>query len=267
MNHWTSSSIEFANQRNYLDELYKIYPIIPNLKRNLPSGKESRLETCFREKNNILLIKELLVLDVFPVKDSYVAYFKRDHSAIERNPKTVDRIAGTLYQMGFDDMIENCIAPKETNRQIGPMFREWVRKKTLGAEVFDSPETFLKAPPHENAILCGSDRTLGNFAYEHLGYTRKKGLDFIARFNGKYIIGESKFLTDRGGHQNAQFEDAISTMKSPIKAPPGITVIPISILDGVLYIKGKNKLYRYLEEHPDDLIMSALVLREFLYSL
>ena len=29
VNHWTKLSIEFANQRNYLDELFKIYPTIP----------------------------------------------------------------------------------------------------------------------------------------------------------------------------------------------------------------------------------------------
>ena len=44
-------------------------------------------------------------------------------------------------------------------------------------------------------------------------------------------------------------------------------VIPICVLDGVLYIKGKNKMYRYLEEHSEQIIISALLLREFLYSL
>lgn len=29
MNHWTQLSIDFANQKNYLDELFKIYPTIP----------------------------------------------------------------------------------------------------------------------------------------------------------------------------------------------------------------------------------------------
>lgn len=28
MNYWTQLSIEFANQRNYLDELFKVYPTI-----------------------------------------------------------------------------------------------------------------------------------------------------------------------------------------------------------------------------------------------
>lgn len=44
-------------------------------------------------------------------------------------------------------------------------------------------------------------------------------------------------------------------------------VIPISIMDGVLYINGNNKMYRYLEDNQNQTIISALLLREFLYSL
>ena len=28
--YWTQLSIDFANQKNYLDELFKIYPTIPS---------------------------------------------------------------------------------------------------------------------------------------------------------------------------------------------------------------------------------------------
>ncbi len=85
----------------------------------------------------------------------------------------------------------------------------------------------------------------------------------MARFNKQYIIGESKFLTDFGGHQNAQFADAINTLESP-----DVKAIKIAILDGVLYIKGKNKMYRDITtKYKDYNIMSALVLREFLYQL
>lgn len=35
MNIWTKTSAEFAQQRNYLDELYKVYPITPNLRREI----------------------------------------------------------------------------------------------------------------------------------------------------------------------------------------------------------------------------------------
>ena len=101
------------------------------------------------------------------------------------------------------------------------------------------------------------------FAQQHLNYTHSKGLDLVARFNGKYVIGEAKFLTDFGGHQNAQFNDAIATIKTP-----NLKATPIAILDGVLYIKGKNKMYREITtRYADDNIMSALVLREFLYQL
>jgi hypothetical protein len=102
-----------------------------------------------------------------------------------------------------------------------------------------------------------------NFARIHLNYHHTKGLDFIARFNKKYVIGEAKFLTDFGGHQNAQFNDAIGTIKVE-----GVNAIAIAILDGVLYIKGKNKMYRDMETlYADYTILSSLVLREFLYQI
>ena len=40
------------------------------------------------------------------------------------------------------------------------------------------------------------------YAAKNLDYKSAKGLDLVARFNGKYVIGEAKFLTDFGGHQN-----------------------------------------------------------------
>lgn len=64
-------------------------------------------------------------------------------------------------------------------------------------------------------------------------------MDLVARFNGKYVIGEAKSLTDFGGHQNAQFNDAIATIKTP-----ELKAVPIAILDGVLFIPGRNKMYR-----------------------
>jgi len=102
-------------------------------------------------------------------------------------------------------------------------------------------------------IFVNSNRTTGN---------HNKNLDFLARYNGKYIIAEAKFLTDFGGHQNAQFNDAISTISSES------TAIKVAILDGVLFINSNNKMRKFLDDCPEDLnIMSALVFREFLFSL
>lgn len=266
MNYWTKMSAKFAQQRNYLDELYKVYPIMPNLRRELAEDKEIKIKEAFERRNNIDLVNELLDLELFPIKDSYVAFLKRDRGAIERNPQTINRIAGNLYHMGFDDIIEKCTEPKETNRQIGPMFKNWIDKGTIGVRVIKNAIDFLNSK--ENCILNISDDAMERFAREFLGFNREKGIDFIAKFNNKYIIAEAKFLTDFGGHQNAQFADAVSTMNASFKDKKVTNeVIPIAIMDGVLYIEGNNKMYRYLLDHPNQIIISSLVLREFLYSL
>lgn len=259
MNYWTQLSIDYANQRNYLDDLFSVYPTIPNGIRDLNEDLWSKIEESFEKKDNTKLIESLLKLELFPIKDSYVAYLKRDKSSIERNPKTIDRLSGRIYEMGLEKVFEKAAEPKETNRQIGPLFRRWLNKGSLGIQPV-SLEQFLAN--NENAILDAGDNEMMNFAKKHLGYTHNKGLDLVARFNGKYVIGEAKFLTDFGGHQNAQFNDAISTATTKVDA------ITIAILDGVLYIPGNNKMYKSITEtYKDQNIMSALVLREFLYQI
>jgi len=118
MNNWTKLSIEYANQRSYLDDLFQVYPTIPEGIRDIDEAIWTEIETSFKLKDNIALIKELLKLGLFPIKDSYIAYLKRDKSAIDRNPRTINRICGRLYEMGLDKIFKKCSEPKETNRQI-----------------------------------------------------------------------------------------------------------------------------------------------------
>lgn len=260
MNHWTDLSIQLASQRNYIDELFRIYPTIPEEIREVDERKWKVIEDAFNRKDNAGLLDSLLDLPLFPIKDSYVAYLKRDQSSIERNPETVNRICSRLYQMGLTKIYERVSEPKETNRQIGPLFRRWLQKGELGLPLLDLGE-FIKSK--ENAILNSADAGLMLFAREHLGYQGTKGLDLVIRMHNQYVIGEAKFLTDFGGHQNAQFEDAKNLLKDKTAK-----AIKVGILDGVLYIKGKNKMYKYLTENKEEYIMlSSLLLREFLYQL
>jgi len=253
-------SIEYANQRSYLDDLFQVYPTIPDGIRDINENIWHNVENAFANKNNSVLFRELLKLDLFPIKDSYVAYLKRDSTAIDRNPRTLNRICGRLYEMGIDKIYERASEPKETNRQIGPMFRSWLRKKSLGIMPVELKEF---TADNNDAILDASDNGMMDFAKNNLGYSHSKGLDFVARFNGKYIIGEAKFLSDFGGHQNAQFNDAIATVKAK-----GVKAIKIAILDGVVIHKGNNKMHKDITEtYKDHNIMSTLVLREFLYQL
>lgn len=253
-------SIEYANQRNYLDDLFQVYPTIPEGIRGVNNKGWQKVEKSFKEKDNIELIKNLLDLDLFPIKDSYVAYLKRDKSSIKRNPATINRLCGRLYEMGINEIFERCSEPKETNRQIGPLFRRWINNKSLGVMPVKLEE-FIGST--DNAILDASDKEMKDFAKQHLDYKINKGLDFVGRFNGKYVIGEAKFLTDFGGHQNAQFNDAVKTVKARVSG-----AVAIAILDGVLYIKGKNKMYKDITTSLKNCnIMSSLVLRDYLYQI
>ena len=142
---------------------------------------------------------------------------------------------------------------------MGPLFRRWVENGTLGLYPVGELQFMSN---NDDAILMGSDAQLMEFAQHHLGYTRDKGVDFLARFHGKYVIGEAKFISDEGGHQNDQFLDAMTTLHNRTQD----NVVNIAILDGVLYIPGDKKMYRTIT--TDDVpVFSALLLRNYLYSL
>lgn len=129
MNHWIKLSIEYANQRSYLDDLFHVYPTIPEGIRDLDDGLWKNVKKAFKKRDNTILLENLLKMDLFPIKDSYVAYLKRDKASFKRNPATVDRLCGRLYEMGLDEIFFRSSEPKETNRQIGPLFKRWVNNK------------------------------------------------------------------------------------------------------------------------------------------
>ncbi len=173
MNYWTQLSIDYANQKSYLDDLFHVYPTIPEGIRDINEDSWKKIEDAFNKKSNEVLIKELLQLNLFPIKDSYIAYLKRDKTSIERNPKTINRICGRLYEMGHAKILERCSEPKETNRQIGPFFRRWLNNKSLGIQPI-SLYDFTKNK--KDAILNGSDKQLMDFAFDELNYKHSKGL-------------------------------------------------------------------------------------------
>lgn len=76
MNIWTQKSIELANQSNYLDLLYKVYPMSVNLRRELSLNVKKGIQTHLNNQDGKSLLKLLLAQEIFPIKDSYVAYLK-----------------------------------------------------------------------------------------------------------------------------------------------------------------------------------------------
>lgn len=140
------------------------------------------------------------------------------------------------------------------------IFKRWVNSGALGLKPLSLDE-FKNSK--NNAILNATDSMMQHFASEFLGYENQKGLDFVAQFNHKFIIGEAKFLSDFGGHQNAQLNDAFALLNATLPS----NVIQIAILDGVCYIKNHSKMFDTLLKYQDKNIFSALLLRDFLYQI
>lgn len=51
MNNWTEKSISLANQRNYLDLLYKVYPMSVNLRREIHPETQKRIKEFLDNKD------------------------------------------------------------------------------------------------------------------------------------------------------------------------------------------------------------------------
>lgn len=261
MNYFLSQSIDLANQRDYLDQLFRVYPMSLDNLRIVKKEAWDNFEEAFNKNDQELIIESLFDFNLFPIKDSYISYLRHDRRAIRRNPNTIARICGRLREIGLDKIYENISQPKETNRQIGPLFKRWIKSGVLGIP-FLPIKDFMQT--EINASLDASDSVIQEFSKTHLGYNRKKGIDFIARINGKFIIGEAKFLTDFGGHQNAQFNDAIELLK----AKTSKEVIKVAILDGICYMQKNSKMHLSLiEEFCDENIFSSLFLRDFIFQV
>lgn len=54
MNHWIQLSIEYANQRNYLDELFRVYPTIPEGCRDINPDYWENVGKYFNERERIV---------------------------------------------------------------------------------------------------------------------------------------------------------------------------------------------------------------------
>jgi len=257
MNYWVRESIEIANGPGYLDRLQEVYPVTIMPRRSLSAEKRKIIEEAFELKDDLRLITELLRLKKFPIKDPYAAFLRKNQKFIEYNPETVKRISERISSMGLEKMFEGIEEAVEFNRTIGPLFRRWLPK--LGYPMLDLHgfERFDKGI----AILDASPEELRRFANQRVGANLEKRPDILAKNNGRYVIGEAKFLTDVGGHQNTQLLDALDLLRSRSGR-----VKRVAILDGVVWIRSKNKMHHAVVESNED-VFSALLLSDYLKNL
>lgn len=256
MNKWVSQSIEIANSRGYLDKLHEVYPVDQESWRGISVEIKTELEKAYKSGDNVSLIKQLLKLPKFPIDDPYVAFLRKNDIFLEYNPITVNLIANRVRALGFKAVIEAIEEPKAISRRISTFFGKWI--VDIGYPLLS--ESQFEKYDEGIAFLRGKDKQLKDFANRKLKCTLGKGLDFIVKVKGKYIIGEAKFLTDYGGGQNANFESALKMLKGK----QGIAN-RIAIFDGVVWIRGNNKMHKAVCKLKEP-VLSALLLKDFLRS-
>ena len=261
MNKWTKKSIEIGNNNYYLDKIYSnIFNFESSSRRALPKSW-IKIEQYYNSKNSLLLFQELLKNKIFPFEDTAIGYF-RIHSKINNdwynsNPIQRDRILSKIYSMDLNELKIALTRPKKGNQKIGPMFKDWVANNDFCIKkinINDFSENI------KDCILIGSDKQLKDFASEKLNYNHKKGLDFIARKNNKYIVGEQKLITDQGGNQDKSIADIERLLSTNL-----INCTKIGILDGVVYLKNNGNLYKTLtNSNKSQIMITALLLDSFL---
>ena len=173
MNPWIRRSIELAENSDYLDQLASIYELPTGILRR-PLSPNDRLEVdrLLDEEDFVGLIKLALRLKCFPFQEPYVGSFRADGAAIDRNPRTVRRIAEALRGMTREDIIEGLERPKRINRMLGNLFKRFVMRLP-----------FPKLPASEFvtsagiSILSGGDAALKEFCNCTLGCNLQKGPD------------------------------------------------------------------------------------------
>lgn len=255
MNYWSNRTLELVTTGDYLDALQNIYPHEEGQRQVDDTVLES-IATSFTEQNYIQLLDKLLGLEKFPYKDSYVAFLRKDRTAIERNPRTVERIWQVLYKMGLDKVLDGIKQSKEANMRRGPQFMNWARTNfnVLSLSDFEKSKQGI-------AILGGNELEAKNFCNVKLGIAVSKRPDLVAKVNNKYVVGEAKFLSSTGGNQGTGFEDGIKLASNSYGS-----AYKIFVLDGIHWIEKGSAQHKIIES-SNTTVLSVLLLKEYFQSL
>jgi hypothetical protein len=254
MNEWGKKTRELALRTNYLDRLYEIYPGETRT-RTVSAEKKNEIKRYLKTGDDKSLLRCLLRLEKFPIKDSYVDFLRKYDKAVENNPRTVKRICEAIKSLGYEGIVSSISAPPEANRVRGPQFKNWLKNHFRFAPM----EGFMKTV--EGIILLEAhERVLRDFANQKLNLGLIKRPDFVARVSGKFVVGEAKFLSAVGGEQSAGFREGIDLVRSRG------TGIKVFIADGVIWVAEGSGEYREIEASTG-YIFSGLLLRDFLDSI
>lgn len=247
--------------------MLQIYDVSAVAPRQVVASRITDIVSAHEKKDHYKLVTTLLQLDKFPIDDIYVGFMRQYKDAPKLNRKTVERISKRLLAMPVEDVIKLCRQPMVDNRRMGELFHNWLLKLPYPKLDEDSflkleAQADLKGKKSSVLMLDGSRKDFRDFANRHLGCGLEKELDILFKVKGQYIIGEAKFFSGFGGHQNDQFLDAVDNFL--LKTQGNAT--RIAVLDGVVWLDGQNKMCLKIRRQ-ESLAMSALLLQDFITSI
>lgn len=255
MNEWSKRTLEVVTRENYLDRLQLVYSHEEG-ERNVSQNVLDEIRAAFEQRNGEELLNQLLGLEKFPYKDSYVGFLRKDRSAIKRNPEVVQRICNRLYSMGIESVLSGITQSKEANTRRGPQFSNWIRQnfKVVSLDEFKSSASGI-------VVLGASELEARDFCNKEFGIGISKRPDIVAKSGKKYVVGEAKFLSSTGGNQGRAFDDGIHLATNAAGS-----AYKIFVLDGVHWIEKGSEQYKRIE-YSNAAIFSILLLRDFLEAL
>lgn len=279
MNKWTRKSIELFNESDYLDKLSQIYPNYVNDDFSLSMEKRKEIIEVLQKSDEEVTLYFLKLSEekinrnskkyTFPIKNSYVSALKKQNTEEkirELNHETLKAIGKQIKAIGVEKIEARIMAGAEANRQRGSNFKRWLTNGNHGLTAFDNFDRFEKAK--EAAVLVGSDDFLRDISAEKFGYTASKGIDFVGKSkNDNYYVAEVKWLTDSGGTQDRQFENAIVTLEANFRPKDGYDLQAIAILDGIIWsdkLKNRKSPKTVRELQSNKIVLSALLIPELL---
>ena len=252
MNEWSRRTLHLVETQDYLDKLQEIYPNEEG-KRDVEQSVIKSIRQSFEKRDEMTLLSILLDLEKFPYKESYTAFLRKDRTAIQRNPKTVQRILDHLYEMGIERVIGGVTEPKEANTRRGNQFTDWAKGQFTRVSIDQ-----FRSSTSGVMILDASEHEARNFCNTEMGVGITKRPDMVAKSGRKYVIGEAKFLSSTGGNQGRAFDDGMG-----LATNNSGSAFKIFILDGIHWIEHGSEQHRRID-YGTAAIFSVLLLQEFL---
>ena len=257
VNEWITKSIQLANTTNYLDRLADVYPLEIGGERQLDPILSITMQRAYSSRDGVALVKCLLEAERFPIDYPYASLMRSKPGLFNNNPQIVNKIAQPLLNMDFSKLLTRCMTPKAANTQMGPLFHNWLR--TLGYP-------FLTNSDFEDAegivFMDGTDKDLQIYANNELDCSLRKGLDVLFKVNGRFYIGEAKFLGSTGGNQNKSFDEALDFLGAHRGSATRIV-----ILDGVVWLDNLNQKIQREIRQQNGVALSALLLNDYIHTL